>query len=73
MIHRNLNHESLTLAAIDDIILRGKLVDWTVLRDAAKKDRIIMEKIQHICSRFLADPYAQRYHFWNNYVEKYLT
>jgi hypothetical protein len=29
MLHRHLNHQQLTLAAIDDVIARGKRRDWT--------------------------------------------
>ena len=35
MQHRHLTHEQYTLAAIDDIIARGKRRDWAELRQAA--------------------------------------
>jgi hypothetical protein len=35
MLQRHLNHSGWTLAAIDDIIARGRLDDWKELRDAA--------------------------------------
>lgn len=36
MKHRHLNHEGYTLAAIDDILERGRLADWTpLLREVA--------------------------------------
>jgi hypothetical protein len=35
MIHRHLNHQELSLAAIDDVIGRGKRKDWEDLRLAA--------------------------------------
>jgi|GEM_PF-1293601 len=34
MLHRHLNHSEWTLAAIDDVIARGRLDDWKQLRDA---------------------------------------
>jgi hypothetical protein len=73
MIHRHLNHEGFTLAAIDDIIARGQLSDWKQLRSAALKDHTTVERIQRICRAHLADPYAQRYHFWMNYVTERLA
>ena len=36
MLHRHLNHSEWTLAAIDDVIARGRLDDWKQLRDAAE-------------------------------------
>lgn len=35
MQHRHLNHQRFSLAAIDDIIARGKWADWVELRAAA--------------------------------------
>lgn len=32
MLHRHLTHQQLTLAAIDDVIARGKHADWAELR-----------------------------------------
>jgi hypothetical protein len=72
MLHRHLNHEKLTLAAIDDVIARGKQVDWADLRQAALADRTIMEKIERVCAARVADPYAQRYYFWMRYVREHL-
>jgi len=69
MLHRHLNHQRLTLAAIDDIITRGQWADWVELRRAALNDPGILEKIERICLNFVADPYAQRHHFWFNYVK----
>ncbi len=39
MVHRHLNHQELTLAAIDDVISRGKRRDWEGLRLAIMADR----------------------------------
>ena len=38
MQHRHLNHENLTSAAIDDIISRGRMMDWLPLIQEIKKD-----------------------------------
>ena len=73
MLHRHLNHEQYTLAALDDIIDRGKREDWARLRSVALKDRDIMEKILRVSRAHAQDPYAQRYHFWRQYAEKHLT
>ena len=78
MQHRHLNHSDLTLAdltlaAIDDVIARGRLDDWKQLRDAATSDPHVRDRILRVCSTHLADPYAQRYHFWNFCVGKQLA
>ncbi len=69
MHHRHLNHQTLTLAAIDDVIARGQRADWADLRDAVRADGRLLEKVRQVCQPKICDPYAQRYHFWNNYVE----
>lgn len=69
MRHRHLNHQRLTLAAIDDVISRGLWDDWASLRRAVLADRLILEKVEQICRPRLVDPYAQRYHFWMNYAK----
>lgn len=73
MLHRHLNHQKLTLAAIDDIIARGKRRDWSELRHAALNDRTIMEKTLRVCLAHTSDPYAQRYHFWKQYAQRHLA
>lgn len=70
MLHRHLNHQSFTLAAIDDVIDRGEKNDWFDLREAALADPFVMARIRQVCEAHLGDPYAQRYHFWMNYVER---
>jgi len=70
MLHRHLNHSDWTLAAIDDVITRGRLQDWKELRDAAANRIDIRERILRVSEPHLSDPYAQRYHFWNLYVRK---
>ncbi len=73
MLHRHLNHQNLTLAAIDDVIGRGQRHDWAELRQAALRDRGVLEKVLRVCQAHVADPYAQRYHFWKHYAERYLA
>jgi hypothetical protein len=73
MLHRHLNHSEWTLAAIDDIIARGRMDDWKELRDAAASHPEIQERILRVCKPYLCDPYEQRYHFWNFYVRKELA
>jgi hypothetical protein len=72
MLHRHLNHQQYTLAAVDDVIDRGKREDWAQLRFVALKDRVIMDKILRVASAHAHDPYAQRYQFWRQYAEQHL-
>ena len=69
MLHRHLNHQTFTLAAIDDVIDRGDKAEWLELRRAALADPAVMDRIRKVCEAHVADPYAQRYHFWLNYAE----
>ena len=69
MKHRHLTHEQFTLAAVDDVIARGKRVDWAMLRRAMLSDAVIRDKVLRVCAVHVSDPYAQRYHFWKNYAE----
>jgi len=32
-----------------------------------------MEKVLRVCDAHIADPYAQRYHFWKYYAEQNLA
>ena len=70
MQHRHLTHQEFTLAAIDDMIARGKRADWADLRLAMLADDAIRGKILRICAARVIDPYAQRYHFWKHYAER---
>ena len=73
MEHRQLNHTQFTRVAIDDVIARGQRPDWEALRKAVLADRSLAEKIRAVCHPHLADPYAQRYHFWNHYVVEHFA
>ncbi|MDD5058091.1 MAG: hypothetical protein PHQ60_09475 [Sideroxydans sp.] len=72
MLHRHLNHQELTLAAIDDVISRGKRQDWSELRQAVLGDTALLAKVLRVCQAHIDDPYAQRYHFWKHYAERHL-
>ena len=69
MKHRHLTHEQFSLAAIDDVIARGKRVDWAELRRVMLADETIRHKVLRVCAVHIPDPYAQRYHFWKHYAE----
>jgi hypothetical protein len=73
MWHRHLNHHDWTLAAVDDVIARGRMDDWKQLRDIAAQRADVRERILRVCAARLSDPYAQRYHFWEYYVRKQLA
>jgi hypothetical protein len=68
MEHRHLNHQRLTLAAIDDVISRGKWNDWASLRRAVLSDVAVLAKVEQVCRSRLPDAHAQRYHFWMHYA-----
>jgi len=71
MLHRHLNHQRYTLAAIDDVISRGRWVDWFEMRQAVLNDLSLLEKIEQVCRARVSDPYAQRHHFWMHYVNEH--
>lgn len=71
MLHRHLNHQRFTLAAIDDVILRSRWQDRAELRRAVLFDRTLLDKVERVCRPHVSDPYAQRYHFWIHYAEKH--
>lgn len=73
MLHRHLDHQDFTLAAIDDVIDRGTRADWADLRRAALQDGAIMEKVRRVCEARAQDPHAQRYHFWKLYAQRHLA
>ncbi len=74
MLHRHLNHQEFTLAAIDDVIGRGTRQDWSELRHAVLRDApLLAKKVLRVCQAHVGDPYAQRYHFWKKYAERHLA
>jgi hypothetical protein len=73
VLHRHLNHQRFTLAAIDDVISRGHWRDWAELRQSVLTDATLMDKVARVCHAHTSDPYAQRYHFWMHYAEEHRT
>lgn len=73
MLHRHLNHQGLTLAAIDDVISRGRWGDWAQLRRAALADSTVLDKVERVCRAHVCDPFAQRHHFWLHYAQEHRT
>jgi hypothetical protein len=73
MEHRHLNHQSFTLAAIDDIISNGQWDAWEKLRLALRRQAGIRDKILRVCNARVNDPSAQRHHFWRDYAQKAST
>lgn len=71
MLHRHLDHQRFTLAAIDDVISRGRWRDWAELRRAVLEDRSLLAKVERVCRPRVSDAYAQRHHFWMHYVEEH--
>ncbi len=53
MKHRHLTHEASTLAAIEDILARGRMPDWEPLIAAIEDDPYgeIAEKTRALCER----------------------
>jgi len=73
MRHRHLNHGSLTLAAIDDVIERGQRESWASLLAAVDASPEIRSRVLRVCAARVSDDFAQRYHFWNNYASRQAT
>ena len=73
MYHRHLTHQEFTLAAIDNMIARGKRQDWAELRRVVRNDKNMIKKVLRVCRAHISDPYAKRYYFWKQYVERLLT
>ena len=74
MLHRHIvEAEKPSLAAIDDIIDRGGVMDWRELKARADVDLSIIGKILKVCAAKISDPYAQRYHLWNRYAKRALA
>jgi hypothetical protein len=68
MNHRHLTHEMYTAAALDDVVSRGGMQDWRDLRRALSDQPGLADKLERVCLAHTADPFAQRYHFWLEYV-----
>jgi len=73
MEHRHLTPSGWTLAAVDDVIARGRLADWKALGRSAAGDAAVRERILRVCAHRLADPTEQRFYFWDYYVRRYLA
>jgi hypothetical protein len=73
MWHRHLNHCDWTLAAVDDVIARGRMDDWKELRDVATQRPEVAQRVLQVCAPHLDDPYAQRYYFWDYYVRQQIV
>lgn len=74
MFHRHITEKARpSLAAIDDIIDRGGVVDWRNLKAQVDADSSLAEKILRVCAVKVSDPYAQRYHLWNYYAKRTLA
>ena len=72
MHHRHLQAEGLSLAAVDDIIVRGGWRDWVDLRRAALRDPQVLARIERVCGA-VRGPEAegrQRLEFWRKYVQR---
>jgi hypothetical protein len=71
MLHRHLSHAGFTIAAIDDIIARGKRADWAELKNAMDaRPHEIKSKILAACIVYAQDPFAQRQRLWRIYAER---
>ncbi len=70
MQHRHLNHEHYTLAAVDDVIERGKRADWVALRRAVVADPEVRARVLKVCERRISDPYEQRFQLWWHYAQR---
>ncbi len=73
MRHRHLDSADWTLAAVDDVIARGRLDDWKELRDAATAQPEVRERILRVCAPHLSDRLGQRHYFWDFYVRRHLA
>jgi hypothetical protein len=50
-----------------------KRKDWEDLRLAIMANPVFLEKIRQVCRAHIADPRAQRNHFWMHYAEEHLA
>jgi hypothetical protein len=72
MDHRHLNHQRPTLAALDDIIVRGGWQDWQALRLQVLAQPEVHAKLIQICTLRTSEPSSQRHHFWLNYAKNHM-
>ena len=66
--HRHLKHARYSLAAIDDVIARGRWTDWADLRRAIRADPSLLDRVERVCRACARSTAAQRHHFWLHYV-----
>ena len=66
--HRHLDHARYSLAAIDDVIARGRWTDWANLRRAVRADPSLLVQVERVCRACAQSTAAQRHHFWLHYV-----
>jgi hypothetical protein len=73
MQHRHLNHSKYTLAAIDDVIERGNLDDWTELARAILRDGSgqLAAKVLRVSDARVGDN-PQSYRVWQLLAQRHL-
>lgn len=73
MQHRHLNHSDYTLAAIDDVIERGNLSDWTDLARAIVRDGSgeLAAKVLRVSNARVSDN-LQAYRVWQMLAQQHL-
>ncbi len=75
MVHRHLensvDHDEFSIAAIDDVIARGKRSDWVELREEfLARPSELGAKILAACKGHADDPHEQRFRLWQRYAER---
>lgn len=74
MQHRHLNHQRLTLAAIDSVISRGQQQDWADLHQAVLADNALLDKIERLSRANINNPYdPDSYAVWMRFVQACLA
>jgi hypothetical protein len=69
-IRRRVFNPADCVSVIDEAISRGNREEWAELREAVLADRALLKKVIQVCRAHVADPRAQRYHFWMHYAEE---
>jgi len=59
------------LAAIDDIIARGAMADWLVLRDRVRGDAAFAKRVVDLARAAMEDDRDLRRRFWADYAARY--